>query len=190
MATLPGLIRWDGIKSKIIRLQRSCLWPELRRGERADEAKVGSEGELRCLEQGWLRRVRIHSLLWMIDKWKSREKPVGGQGKFNLRVVTLFERGSMTVEKIRPTLAKHSRHSFHKTTPLVWGPNCTGFEMRSVCGKKRVKTRTGSKLINYIWVSWIDVGAGDGIWTRDFNLGKVALYHWVTPALEHVLYSY
>ena len=26
------------------------------------------------------------------------------------------------------------------------------------------------------------VGAGDGIRTRDFHLGKVTLYHWVTPA--------
>ena len=25
-------------------------------------------------------------------------------------------------------------------------------------------------------------GAGNGIWTRDFDLGKVALYHWVIPA--------
>ena len=25
-------------------------------------------------------------------------------------------------------------------------------------------------------------GAGDGIRTRDFHLGKVAFYHWITPA--------
>jgi hypothetical protein len=25
-------------------------------------------------------------------------------------------------------------------------------------------------------------GAGEGVRTLDFNLGKVALYHWVTPA--------
>ena len=27
-----------------------------------------------------------------------------------------------------------------------------------------------------------NAGAGNGIWTRDFDLGKVALYHWVIPA--------
>ena len=27
-----------------------------------------------------------------------------------------------------------------------------------------------------------NLGAEDGIRTRDFDLGKVALYHWVTPA--------
>ena len=31
-------------------------------------------------------------------------------------------------------------------------------------------------------LGYVALGAGDGIWTRDFNLGKVALYHWVTPA--------
>ena len=31
-------------------------------------------------------------------------------------------------------------------------------------------------------------GAGNGIWTRDFDLGKVALYHWVIPAqLKYVI---
>ena len=41
------------------------------------------------------------------------------------------------------------------------------------------------KLAFYRWIipAWKCMfGAGDGIWTRDFNLGKVALYHWVTPA--------
>ena len=33
-------------------------------------------------------------------------------------------------------------------------------------------------------------GAGDGIWTRDFNLGKVALYHWVTPAWREEIYRW
>ena len=28
----------------------------------------------------------------------------------------------------------------------------------------------------------LNVGAGNGIWTRDIDLGKVALYHWAIPA--------
>ena len=32
-------------------------------------------------------------------------------------------------------------------------------------------------------------GAGDGIRTHDFNLGKVALYPWATPAKMTVPYT-
>ena len=34
------------------------------------------------------------------------------------------------------------------------------------------------------WLCRQKNGAGNGIWTRDFDLGKVALYRWVIPAQD------
>ena len=39
-----------------------------------------------------------------------------------------------------------------------------------------------NQMIVAIATAYCKCGAGDGIRTRDFHLGKVTLYHWVTPA--------